>query len=168
MYLRRIAAVMLLGFSVTGCATVIRGTSTRFDVVTDPAGAVVHTNNGFSCQATPCHFRISRKDGFEVTVSKPGFETLTTKVKSRASADGVAEMTGGNFLIGGIIGSSVDVIDGATNNLYPNPLKLVLVKAGEAAPPPAPESAPAGAPPAPTAASAPTSTDPPKAAAPAS
>src|SRR5580698_8058936 len=133
MDLRRIAAVVLLGFSVTGCATVIRGTNTKFEVTSTPPGASVRTNNGFACDATPCHFRMSRKDGFDVTVSLAGYQTQKIHVKSKASADGVAEMTGGNFLIGGVIGSAVDVADGATNNLSPNPLAVVLVKSGDAA-----------------------------------
>jgi len=133
MELRRIAAVVLLGFSVTGCATVIRGTNTKFEVTSTPPGASVRTNNGFACDATPCHFRMSRKDGFDVTVALAGYQTQTIHVKSKAAADGVAEMTGGNFLIGGVIGSVVDVADGATNNLSPNPLTVVLVKSGDAA-----------------------------------
>jgi hypothetical protein len=130
MRLFRFAAVALLGLSVTGCATVIRGTSTKFDVTSEPSGAAVHTNNGFSCQATPCNFRMSRKDSFDITVSMDGYVSQTVHVKSKAATDGVALMTGGNFLLGGIIGSAVDVADGATNRLVPNPLNVILQKVG--------------------------------------
>jgi hypothetical protein len=128
MFFRRIATVMVLGLSVTGCATVVRGTSTKFEIATVPPGAAVHTNNGFSCQATPCNFRMSRKDSFDVTVSLDGYEPQTVHVKSQAATEGVALMTGGNFLLGGPIGSVVDVADGATNRLVPNPLTVTLVK----------------------------------------
>jgi hypothetical protein len=133
MHLSRIAAAALLGFSVTGCATVVRGTSTKFEITSVPPGAAVHTNNGFACQATPCNFRMSRKDSFDVTVSLDGYETQTVRVKSQAATEGVVLMTGGNFLLGGVIGSVVDVADGATNRLVPNPLTINLVKKGEQA-----------------------------------
>jgi hypothetical protein len=74
---------------------------------------------------------MSRKDNFDVTVSLDGYEPQTVHVKSRASTEGVALMTGGNFLIGGVIGSAVDVADGATNRLVPNPLTITLVKKGD-------------------------------------
>ena len=133
MRLVRIAAVIVLGVSLMGCATVLRGTSTKFQITTVPPGASVQTNNGFSCKATPCNFRMSRKDSFDVTVSMDGYESQTVRVKSRASTEGVVMMTGGNFLIGGVIGSAVDVADGATNRLVPNPLNVVLVKKDAAA-----------------------------------
>ena len=125
----RIAAVMLLGVSVTGCATVVRGTSTNFEVTSVPNGAKVQTSRGLSC-VTPCTMRMSRKDSFTVTVSMDGYETQVTHVKSTAATEGVALMTGGNFLLGGPIGSVVDVADGATNRLVPNPLNVTLVKKG--------------------------------------
>ncbi len=54
------------------CATVVRGTTTRFSVSSEPPGAQVKANNGSSCDSTPRTFRLSRKDAFDVTVSKAG------------------------------------------------------------------------------------------------
>jgi len=121
-----IAALLALGSMLGGCATVVRGTNTRLVVISEPPGAEVHTNNGFSCQSTPCNFRISRKDSFDVTVSKPGYETQTVHVRSKASTQGVVAMTAGNFLIGGVIGAGVDAASGATNDLAPNPVTVTL------------------------------------------
>ncbi len=122
-----ILALVALGANLAACATVVRGTSTRFNVSSTPPGAAVKGNNGFSCEATPCTFRLSRKDAFDVTISKPGYQSQTVHVRSRAAGAGVAEMTGGNFLLGGPIGAGVDAMSGATNDLDPNPLMVTLV-----------------------------------------
>ena len=154
-----ILALAALGMNLAACATVVRGTSTRFEVSSEPPGAEVHANNGSSCQSTPCTFRLSRKDAFDVTVSKAGYVSQTVHVRSHAAGAGVAEMTAGNFLLGGVIGAGVDAASGATNDLEPNPLKVTLVpvtqaeaaKPAEAAAPAAsvqPASTPASAAPA--------------------
>ena len=114
--------------------------------------ARVKANNGSSCDSTPCTFRLSRKDAFDVTVSKAGYQPQTVHVRSKAATAGVAEMTGGNFLLGGPIGAGVDAMSGATNELAPNPLTVTLVpvtatKADAA--PPAPTAALASSPDAP-------------------
>lgn len=127
-----VLALVALGANLAACATVVRGTTTRFHVSSEPPGAEVHANNGSSCQATPCTFRLSRKDAFDVTVSKPGYVTQTVHVRSHAAGAGVAEMTAGNFLIGGPIGAGVDAASGATNDLDPNPLNVKLVPVGQA------------------------------------
>lgn len=141
MKLVRILALIALGSNLAACATVVRGTSTRFNVSSTPPGATVKANNGFSCESTPCTFRLSRKDAFDVTVSKAGYQTQTVHVRSKAAGAGVAEMTGGNFLLGGPIGAGVDAMSGATNDLDPNPLMVTLVPVAATA-----QAAPASAP----------------------
>ena len=137
----RAASALLLCAGMGACATVTRGTSTRFNVTSEPPGAEVHASNGSNCQTTPCTFRLSRKDDFDVTVSKPGYQTQTVHVRSKAAGVGVAVMVGGNFLLGGPIGAGVDAFSGATNDLDPNPLNVVLVKKGDTAAAPAPANA---------------------------
>ena len=144
MKLLPILALAALGANLAACATVVRGTTTRFEVSSTPPGAEVSANNGSSCKSTPCTFRLSRKDAFDVTISKPGYVTQVVHVRSKAASAGVVEMTAGNVLIGGLIGSGVDAMSGATNDLSPNPLHVDLVKQAETA-----AAAPAPAPPAP-------------------
>jgi len=117
-----IALAPILG----ACATITRGTTTKFVVESTPAGAKVKTSTGFTCPTTPCTFRMQRKDAFEVTVSKEGFASSVTKVQSRAAGSGAAGMAG-NILLGGIIGMGVDATSGAMNDLTPNPLHVDLI-----------------------------------------
>jgi hypothetical protein len=71
------AGVCLL---LAGCATITRGTSDTWTVNTTPAGAAVHTSNMFSCDLTPCTFKMSRKAEFNVTITKAGYRDWTGRV----------------------------------------------------------------------------------------
>jgi hypothetical protein len=124
-------ALALAAAAVTlpACATVTRGTNQNFTVESTPPGASVATSNGFACDATPCSFRMPRKDGFTVTLTMPGYDTVTTEVGSQFSGAGGAAMAG-NLLIGGVIGGAVDATSGALNDLKPNPLQVTLYPTG--------------------------------------
>ncbi|MDB5419803.1 MAG: hypothetical protein JWP50_3222 [Phenylobacterium sp.] len=111
--------------STAACATMTRGTTTAFNVVSEPPAAGVKTSNGFACEATPCTFKMKRKSEFDVTVSKAGYKTWTGKVTNHVSSGGGAGMAG-NVLVGGLIGAGVDVASGAMLDLAPNPLKVTL------------------------------------------
>ena len=130
-------ALAALCFGVSGCATVIRGTTTEFTVKSEPPEAKVATSTGFGCDSTPCTFKMPRKNAFDITVSKAGYVTQTQHIRSEVSGAGGAGMAG-NIVAGGLIGMAVDGSDGAMNDLKPNPLTVTLEKAGptqaEAAP----------------------------------
>lgn len=113
----------------SACATVTRGSSDVFVVETTPSGAQVKTSNQFACDATPCSFKMSRKSEFDVTVSKEGYKTTTHFITNKMSGAGGAGMAG-NVLVGGIIGAGVDVYTGASKDLTPNPLVIVMEPEG--------------------------------------
>lgn len=122
-----VRALMLAGvaLSLPACATITRGTTQQFTVESTPPGARVNTSNGFECAATPCAFRMSRKDPFTVTVAMDGYVSQTVEVTSSVSGAGGTAMAG-NILVGGLIGGAVDATSGAMNDLKPNPLMVVL------------------------------------------
>lgn len=144
-------AAVLLAVGLSGCATVTRGTSTKFNVQTTPPGAGVKTSTGFTCSPTPCGIKMPRKDAFEVTVSKEGFIPVTQHVRSVVGGGGAAGMAG-NVIAGGVIGMVVDGSDGAMNDLVPNPMVVNLVPLP---PPPPVDQAPADPAPADPAVAAP-------------
>lgn len=113
-----------LVLTVTGCATITRGTTTGFAITTTPTGAEVTMSNGLSC-TTPCAMKVKRRPGFAVTIEKEGYKTVITNVISQISGAGGAAMAG-NILLGGIIGAGVDGSTGAMNELNPNPLHIEL------------------------------------------
>lgn len=135
-----VACALLLG----GCATITRGTTEAWSVQTVPAGADVKLSSGEQCKS-PCTLTKKRKDPFQVTISKDGYESVSTQIIGTVKGAGAAGMAG-NVLIGGIIGIGVDAADGATLSLTPNPLIVTLALAGSGQtsvintpPPPPPE-----------------------------
>ena len=154
-------AALALTSSLGACATITRGSSEQFTISSTPPGAQAHTSNGFSCESTPCSIRMPRKDGFSITVTKPGYKTAVSDVQPKLAGSGAAGFVG-NALIGGVIGAAVDVGTGATLDLTPNPLHVDL-QADEPAPAatPIPVASPAPAAVAPAATSAPAVAAPP-------
>lgn len=127
----RALALVGVALSLPACATVTRGSTQSFTVQSTPPGARVSTSNGFECAATPCTFRMARKDPFRVTVSMDGYEPQTVDVTSSVSGAGGSAMAG-NILVGGIIGGVIDANSGAMNDLKPNPLMVTLGTPAEA------------------------------------
>lgn len=128
------AALLATGMTVSGCATVTRGTHEVWTVNSVPPNASVRTSNGRACDATPCSFTMNHRDDFDVTVSKSGFRDWHGHVTHQFSSGGGAALAG-NVLVGGLIGVTVDAASGATQKLVPNPLNVTLepVVAGEPA-----------------------------------
>lgn len=112
-----------------GCATVINGTSQPVEFRSDPSGADVELISGLKC-TTPCQYSMKRGDDSRVTFTREGYEPVTVYIQSRTGG-GVA----GNILAGGIIGGVVDVSNGASNHLYPDPVYVRLVPTGSSAEP---------------------------------
>lgn len=143
-------AALPLALMTCACATITRGSHEAFVVESEPSGAHVSTSLGLTCDATPCTFpRISREAEFSVTVAKPGYRTWTGNVSHTTAGGGAAGMAG-NVLLGGVIGAAIDANSGATQQLVPNPLHIVLEAEGAPtaaqAAEPAAEAAPSAAP----------------------
>jgi len=118
-----LAVVGLIGLSA--CATITRGTTESFTVESTPPGAKVRTSHGFACDATPCTWKLPRKDAFRVTVTKDGYQPYEAQIRSSISSDGTVPLVG-NWVLGGVIGVAVDYSTGAAQDLQPNPLRVTL------------------------------------------
>lgn len=117
-------AALVVG-SLSGCATITRGSNDVLVVNSSPQGAQVELSNGMSCTSTPCTFKLPRRSDIGVTVSKPGCQTATASVTHRTANSGAAGIAG-NVLVGGVIGLGVDAATGASQELLPNPLNVEL------------------------------------------
>ena len=121
--------VLLMGlFMLTfiGCASVTRGTKDVFVIETTPSGATATSSDGWQCQ-TPCSMSVKRRGAFVVTVTKEGYETVTSTVNSSVDTAGGAAMAG-NVIVGGIVGAAVDGMTGSMHSHKPNPLVISLEK----------------------------------------
>ncbi len=126
-------AASFLAFTLAGCATVTRGTTSDVEFVSEPPGAVATTSLGSSC-TTPCSLRFSRKEEFSVVFRLAGHANETVEVKSRLGGAGAAGLAG-NVILGGVVGIVADAASGATLEHAPNPVSVVLKKLAPAAPP---------------------------------
>lgn len=116
--------VLAAGLAMSGCATVMNGTSVDYLTETDPSGANVEFLGGLTCES-PCELELRRKADTRVDISKEGYEPVYVLIQSRLGGS-----TFGNVLAGGGIGAVVDANNGASNRLYPRPLKVKLAPLG--------------------------------------
>ena len=117
--------ILLLSiFVLSSCATITRGTKDTFVINSNPSGATAITSHGYTC-VTPCSLNLPRKENFVVTVRKTGYCDVQATVASSTGTAGKVDMAG-NILMGGIIGLGADAMTGATKDLIPNPLDIVL------------------------------------------
>jgi hypothetical protein len=133
---------------LTGCASVVRGTSETVSINSQPADASIRTSLGHSCPTSPCVVEVSRKTVFTAFAEKPGYKPGQMFIDTKFSGEGAAGLAG-NILIGGVIGVGVDAATGATLDHVPNPAIIVLVPTdspGESTnvqpPPPKPKGKP--------------------------
>ena len=128
MKFKSLALAIVAGASLSGCATVMNGTNVDYLTETDPTGADVVFLNGLKC-TSPCTLELKRGSDTRVDIKKPGYEPVHVLVQSR-----LAGSTFGNILAGGIIGGVVDGGNGASNTLFPRPLKVRLAPEGSGKP----------------------------------
>lgn len=149
----KLLTAAILALTVSGCATITRGTTNQVTVSSEPGGAEAISSSGLICPSTPCTWEISRKTEFAVTFKKQGYNTEQVQVGTKVAGSGAAGFAG-NVLAGGLIGMGVDASTGATLEHFPNPVFVNLTpltaakpvratkpkKAAPAAKPDAPQS----------------------------
>jgi hypothetical protein len=111
---------------LSGCSSIIEGTSQEIMVNTNPAGAACSINRQEMCIArvdpTPGAATI-KKTKYDITIvcNKGGYQEATYLNHS-----GVAGATFGNIIAGGLIGWGIDSASGADNK-YETPVNITLV-----------------------------------------
>jgi hypothetical protein len=122
----RVLMVAALMAPLAACSTMTRSSTQAFTVESEPSGAAVSTSTGLTCAATPCTFEsMPRNADFTVTVSMPGYETVTQEVTHQTAGGGRVLKTG-NAIYGRVVGLAFDSREAATQDLTPNPLRVTL------------------------------------------
>src|SRR3982750_3493837 len=85
---------------LTGCASIMSGTSQNLTFTSTPDGATV-TAAGRGIGKTPITTRLSKETGQSVTFDKDGYKPITMRLETRM--DG---WFWGNIVLGGFIGST--------------------------------------------------------------
>jgi len=132
MKLTAVAALAALGVGVSGCATVIKGTSQSVAITTPPtegAQCVLPSKEENWQITSPGVATVQKsKEDIQVRCEKPGWQTATATIPSNFQG-----WTLGNLLIGGVIGVGVDAATGAMNE-YPGAFQVPMQPDPNAAP----------------------------------
>lgn len=124
--------VGLVGLLLSGCASVIDGTSQSMVVETIPPGAEcsLDRNNELLARIiTPQTVNIKKtKHDIRISCEKDGFYQSTEHVNSE-----IQDATWGNIILGGGIGWAIDSASGADNK-YADHVTLTMVPVGEEKP----------------------------------
>jgi hypothetical protein len=133
MKLSALAALALAGAALSGCATVVNGTTQSISVSTaNVAGAncTLTNSEGTWFVTTPGSVVVHKtKTDIQATCKKDGYQDASTTIAAKFGA-----MTVGNVIAGGVIGIVVDAASGA-NYSYPQATDIPMAAIG--APPPA-------------------------------
>ena len=121
--MRRIGWFLLLivvaGVAVTGCATMVHGTTQEIPVTSDPPGAEVRLG-GRLLGVTPTTITLERKPDYQLEILKPGFEPFRQRLESVSQYDALS------VLGGGLIGWGIDASTGGNKRLYPERVHAAL------------------------------------------
>jgi len=127
------AAVAALGIALSGCATVVKGTSQSIAVTIPPvegANCTLSSPQGNWAVVSPGVAKVERsKEDVQIRCDKPGYQEAVSTIPSNFEG-----WTVGNLLLGGVIGLGVDAATGAINQ-YPHTFQVPMQ--------PIPASAPA-------------------------
>src|SRR3982751_6604380 len=109
----KIAVVAALAVAVSGCASIVKGSSEAITIRTVPSGAVCTLSNprGKWRVSTPGRVRVKRSsEDMDVTCRATGYTDASGTISSDFET-----WTLGNVLIGGLVGLAVDWSTGAVN-----------------------------------------------------
>jgi hypothetical protein len=132
-----VAAVLAAGAALSGCATIIQGTTQSVSVATAPeqgAQCTLKNSEGTWYVTTPGTTTVHKtKNDMTVDCTKAGFSDGHTVAASHFGGT-----TAANVIAGGIIGIGIDAASGA-NYYYDSPINVTL---GQSEPAPAPQPSP--------------------------
>lgn len=119
-----IVSLSALGFALSGCATVIDGTSQSIAVTTPPttgAYCTLTSNEGNVSVLTPgvAHVEKSKED-IVAHCAKEGWQDASATIPSDFQG-----WTVGNLVLGGVVGFGVDALSGAMHK-YPHAFEIPM------------------------------------------
>ncbi len=124
MKLQSIAALAALGVALSGCASIVEGTTQMVQVTTPPvdgAACTLTSSEGVYTVTTPGSVKVHKtKNDMKVLCKKDGYQDGMTVVVSHFNG-----ATAGNLLLGGAIGMAVDAGTGANYN-FPDAVSVPM------------------------------------------
>ena len=113
--------VLCLSLFLTGCCSIIHGTSQGIPVNSVPSGAKVF-HNGIPAGTTPAVLELKRNAHHTIRVEKEGYSPYEESLTHSTSG-----WVWGNIFLGGLIGLAIDAVDGAIYNVEPQRIQATLL-----------------------------------------
>lgn len=108
---------------LSGCATILHGTTQEVSIATDPPGADIYVVSQANHYTAPVNLSFDRDRNHLIEISHPGCVTQSVTVQSRTS-----KAVWGNAICGGLVGWGVDALSGGQYELYPDTIFVRLIK----------------------------------------
>ena len=121
----RVTVLLAMGLLLVqvACASVISGTRQKISVQSTPPGANVQVD-GRPTGQTPLVTKVKRNKRHEILITKEGYLP-----DSRSTGKAFNYVLLGNILVGGLIGMTIDLVDGAAYTVEPNKIVVTLIEA---------------------------------------
>ncbi len=81
----RVLIALLVLISLSGCATVLKGSNEKVSFSSDPSGAEIYINGQYMGK-TPLQINLRSKDVYSIEFRKQGYEPKVVQLNSKASA----------------------------------------------------------------------------------
>lgn len=98
--------IFIFVLMLTGCATIMTGTSKSINFSSNVPGAKVYINDVYK-GVTPMILDLETKNSINVRIEAPGYHPFSTVLKREVSG-----WVWGNILTGGVIGFGIDIFSG--------------------------------------------------------
>ena len=108
---------------LSGCATIINGTTQRVQIDSAPGGADVSIDDQQHV-TTPAEVSLARGQAHKLVFHKSGYQDRTENLTS-----GMSGWILGNMLAGGVVGMAIDASDGAGRKLSADSINVTLTPA---------------------------------------
>jgi len=112
--------VVMVGFFLSGCASIMTGSSQQVTFNSNPEGSTVNVG-GRPLGKTPLTTSLKRKTGQAIVFEKEGYKPVSMELETRTNG-----WFWGNILIGGLVGSTTDGLSGAVNEYSPSQYLVTL------------------------------------------
>jgi uncharacterized protein YceK len=120
--MRPVVLIIAAASVLTGCASIMHGTSQDIGISSTPTNALVTVDN-MPVGNTPVVAKLSRKDNHIVHIAVDGYSPADLTLTRSTSG-----WVWGNIVFGGLIGLAVDAISGGLYNLNPAQLSGQLAQ----------------------------------------
>lgn len=119
----RLALLVALACTASGCATIVRGSTDTVTVRSDQDSAFVFVD-GLAAGVAPAELQMRRSQDHQVEIIREGYRVGHARVENAFNP----AVAAGSFLIGSLSGLAVDVSTGAVYDLDPGTLWIPLVR----------------------------------------